>query len=44
MADANRGGFYDKFNPKLTIGPARAAAPKREDPKKKEPPKREPRR
>jgi hypothetical protein len=45
MADANRGGFYDKFNPRITIGPARAAAPKREDPKKKkEPPKREQRR
>lgn len=44
MAEANRGGFYDKFNPKLTIGPARAAPPKREEPKKKEEPKREQRR
>jgi hypothetical protein len=44
MADANRGGFYDKFNPKLVLGPQRAAAPKREEPKKKEEPKREPRR
>ncbi len=41
MADANRGGFYDKFNPKLAIGPARATAPKREDPKKKDEPRRE---
>jgi hypothetical protein len=40
MADANRGGFYDKFNPKLAIGPARAVT-KRDDPKKKEPPKKE---
>ncbi|OPZ01753.1 MAG: hypothetical protein BWZ09_02654 [Alphaproteobacteria bacterium ADurb.BinA305] len=40
MLEANRGGFFDKFNPKLTIGPARAAPPKREEPKKKEEPKR----
>ena len=44
MAEANRGGFYDKFNPRLTIGPARAAAPKREEPKKKEEPKPRPNR
>lgn len=39
MLEANRGGFFDKFNPKLTIGPARAAPPRREEPKKKEEPK-----
>lgn len=44
MLDANRGGFFDKFNPKLTIGPARAAPPRREEPKKKEEPKPAPRR
>lgn len=43
MWDANRGGFFDKFNPKLTIGPARAT-PKREEPKKREEPRREQRR
>jgi hypothetical protein len=40
MWDANRGGFFDKFNPKLALGPARPAA-RREPPKKKEEPKRE---
>lgn len=45
MLEANRGGFFDKFNPKLTIGPARAAPPRREEPKKKkEEPKPAPRR
>jgi hypothetical protein len=44
MLEANRGGFFDKFNPKLTLGPARAAPPKREEPKKKEEPKPAPRR
>jgi hypothetical protein len=40
MWDANRGGFFDKFNPKLALGGPRAPPPKR-DPKKDEP-KREP--
>ena len=39
MWDANRGGFFDKFNPKVALGPTRAA-PKREDPKKKDDPKK----
>lgn len=41
MAEANRGGFFDKFNPKVTVGPARAAAPRREEPKREEPKKKE---
>jgi len=40
MWDANRGGFFDKFNPKIALGPQRPAAPKKEDPKKKEEPKK----
>lgn len=40
MLEANRGGFFDKFNPKITLGPARAGLPKRE-PKKEEPRKKE---
>lgn len=39
MMEANRGGFFDKFNPKLALGPSRAPPPKREEPKKKEEPK-----
>ncbi len=44
MLEANRGGFFDKFNPKLALGPSRAPPPKREEPKKKEEPKPAPRR
>ncbi len=39
MMEANRGGFFDKFNPKLALGPSRAPPPKREEPKKKDEPK-----
>ena len=39
MMEANRGGFFEKFNPKLALGPARPPPPKREEPKKKEEPK-----
>ncbi len=41
MLEANRGGFFDKFNPKLTLGPQRAALPKREPAKKEEPKKKD---
>jgi hypothetical protein len=44
MAEANRGGFYDKFNPKLTLGPQRAPLKKDPPPKKEERREREPRR
>ena len=40
MWDANRGGFFDKFNPKIALGPTRTAPPKKEDPKKKDDPKK----
>ena len=39
MWDANRGGFFERFNPKVTIGAARAAA-RKDEPKKKEEPKK----
>jgi len=39
MWDANRGGFFDKFNPKVTVGATRAAAPPKKDEKKPDKPK-----
>lgn len=50
MWDANRGGFFDKFNPKLTLGSPRRSEAKKSEAKKEEPkkkkdaPGREPRR
>jgi len=37
MWDANRGGFFDKFNPKVTVVAARAAPPKKEEKKPDKP-------